>query len=82
LWRALPAENGAEGEPVLPGAGRNFYNYTIDGKLIRACGIHHPSCPSPINWHEYLQAALNRVPVATCPDRITDLSSGFNIGFV
>jgi hypothetical protein len=61
LWRALPAANGVEGEPVLAGEGGNFFLYTIDGKLIRACGIPHPSRPSSFNGYAYLQAALNKL---------------------
>jgi hypothetical protein len=85
LWRALPAENGVEGEPVLPGTERNFYNYTVDGKLIRACGIPHPSRPSSFDGYQYLQAALSSVPVATgsvCPDKIINVNPGFNLGFL
>jgi hypothetical protein len=67
LWRDnMPLEHGKDSvDPVLPGTpdAGNFYDYTIDDKVIRACAIPHPSSATAFNGYEYLQAALASIKV-------------------
>ena len=60
LYNGLPGFGGEGHKLTLDNGDYNYYwNYTINGKVIPALKIHHPSAPTGKNWEYWHEVIFN-----------------------